>query len=52
MRKFKTNEGYSPPYRGLDVGLDSDIVTSGSDLRGTRNADSDGRPKRSQTSKG
>ena len=25
-------------------------VTSGSDLRGTRNADSDGRPKRGRTS--
>jgi len=49
MRKFKTNEGYSPPYRGLDVGLDSDIVTSGSDPRGTRNADSNGRLKRIAT---
>ena len=27
-------------------------VTSGSDPRGTRNADSDGRPKRSRTSEG
>ena len=26
------------------------VVTSGSDPRGTRNADSDGRPKRSRTS--